>query len=104
MLDRLDPRALTRALLGPRPRAAGALAGRRPACAITVPAARPGKHKRWPGTVRAVAVDGKTLREPAAPNSVRTENPLLTRLPAARLRPGDSRSTGLGKAARRDVR
>ena len=29
---------------------AGALAGRlRPACVITVPAARPGRHKRWPG-------------------------------------------------------
>ena len=49
VLDRLDPRALTRALLGPRPRSAGAPAGRpRPACAATVPGAPPSRQKRWP--------------------------------------------------------
>ena len=41
LLDRLDPRALARALLG-RP------GGRRPACAATVPGALPGRGKRWP--------------------------------------------------------
>jgi hypothetical protein len=39
VLDRLDPRALARALLGGRPRAA---------CAATVPGARPGRQRRWP--------------------------------------------------------
>ena len=64
VLDRLDPRALTRALLGPRRAAAGAAAGRpRPACAATGPGAPPGRRKRWPASrLRAVAVDGKTSR------------------------------------------
>ena len=49
VLDRLDPRALARALLGPRPRGRRCPAGRpRPACATTVPAARPGRQKLWP--------------------------------------------------------
>ena len=63
VLDRLDPRALARALLGPRP-AAGAAAGRRrPACAATVPGVPPSRQKRWPADrLRAVAVDGKTSR------------------------------------------
>ena len=48
VLDRLDPRALTRALLGPRPPPAR-LAGRlRPACAATGPGALPSRRKRWP--------------------------------------------------------
>ena len=50
VLDRLDPRALARALLGPARAAAGAAAGRRrPACAATVPGGPPGRQKRWPG-------------------------------------------------------
>jgi hypothetical protein len=49
VLDRLDPRALTRALLGPRPAAAGAAGGRRPACAATGPGAPPSGQERWPG-------------------------------------------------------
>ncbi len=49
VLDRLDPRALARALLGPRPGAAGVAGGPpRPACAATVPGAPPGRHRRWP--------------------------------------------------------
>ena len=67
VLDRLDPRALTRALLGPRPRRRRA--GRpRPPCAITAPGGPPGRQKhwpaagcgRWPWTARSRA-------EPAAP-------------------------------------
>ena len=49
VLDRLDPRALTRALLGPRPR------GRRrpggpPSASVrdTVPGAPPSRRRRWP--------------------------------------------------------
>ena len=47
VLDRLDPRALARALLGPGP-------GRRsggpplPACAATAPGAPPGRRRCWP--------------------------------------------------------
>ena len=49
VLDRLDPRALARALLGPRRAAAGVAAGRRrPACAATVPGAPPSRPRRWP--------------------------------------------------------
>ena len=48
VLDRLDPRALTGALLGPRPRRGRA--GRPwPACAATGPGAPPSGHGRWPG-------------------------------------------------------
>ena len=63
VLDRLDPRALARALLGPA-RAAPGPAGRpRPACAATVPGGPPSRQKRWPADrLRAVAVDGKTSR------------------------------------------
>ena len=69
VLDRLDPRALTRALLG-RVRA-GAVAGRRrPPCAITAPGGPPGRQRhwpaagcgRWPWTARPPA-------EPAAPTA-----------------------------------
>src|SRR3984885_3167123 len=64
VLDRLDPRALTRALLGPRrrrPRRPGGppsagVGGSRPR-----PAAREGKAAARSG-LRAVAVDGKTSR------------------------------------------
>ena len=51
VLDRLDPRALARALLGPVRTAAEAAGGRRPACAATGPGTAPGSgQKRWPGT------------------------------------------------------
>ena len=64
VLDRLDPRALTRALLGPRPR--GVAAGRpRPACAATVPGAPPGRHRRWPAT--GYGRWRSTARPPGAP-------------------------------------
>jgi predicted transposase YbfD/YdcC len=61
VLDRLDPRALTRALLGPRPRRRGG----------PPPASVRGYHARYAarqakalarGRLRAVAVDGKTSR------------------------------------------
>jgi DDE_Tnp_1-associated len=49
VLDRLDPRALARALLGRR--AAAEVAGRRrPACAATGPGVLLSGQKRWPGT------------------------------------------------------
>ena len=50
VLDRLDPRALTRALLGPRGggRRRGGLP--QPACAATAPGRPPGRRKRWPAT------------------------------------------------------
>ena len=49
VLDRLDPRALARALLGPHPRSCGAPAGRRRrACAGTVPGALPSRRRCWP--------------------------------------------------------
>ena len=48
VLDKLDPRALTRALLGPRRRGAG-LAGRlRPGCGTTGPGALPRRRKQLP--------------------------------------------------------
>ena len=64
VLDRLDPRALTRALLGPRPRRRARLAGRlRPACAATGPGALPSRQEALARSrLRAVAVDGKTSR------------------------------------------
>ncbi len=50
VLDRLDPRALARALLGPARTAAEVTGGRRPACAATVPGVLLSGQKRWPGT------------------------------------------------------
>ena len=47
VLDRLDPRALARALLGPRPRRRSG-GPPRPACAATAPGAPPSRRKRWP--------------------------------------------------------
>jgi hypothetical protein len=48
VLDRMDLRALARALLGRRT-AARVLAGsRRPACAATVPGGPPGMRRSWP--------------------------------------------------------
>ena len=49
VLDRLDPRAVTRALLGPRPhRRPG---GRpRPVCSATGPGTPPSRRKRWLAT------------------------------------------------------
>ena len=65
VLDRLDPRALTRALLGPRPRRRGAAGRPRPACAATAPGAPPGRRKRWPAT--GYGPWPWTARPPAAP-------------------------------------
>jgi len=50
VLDRLDPRALTRALPGQRPRAGAPAARPRPACATTGPGALPSRQRRWPAT------------------------------------------------------
>ena len=62
VLDRLDPRALTRALLGPRRRRRRG-GPPRPACAATGPGAPPRQAKALArGRLRAVAVDGKTSR------------------------------------------
>ena len=49
VLDRLDPRALARALLGPpgRPPGRRAAAGQR--ARLPCPARRPAERKRWPG-------------------------------------------------------
>ena len=62
VLDRLDPRALTRALLGPAPGAVAAAGRPRPACAATVPGGRPAGKTLARDRLRAVAVDGKTSR------------------------------------------
>jgi predicted transposase YbfD/YdcC len=62
VLDRLDPRALTRALLGPRP---GRRRGRPPSAAVRdYPSRRAAGQARAlaRGRLRAVAVDGKTSR------------------------------------------
>ena len=61
VLDRLDPRALTRALLGPRRRRPG---GRPPARVRDYPARRAAQEAKAlaRGGLRAVAVDGKTSR------------------------------------------
>jgi predicted transposase YbfD/YdcC len=62
VLDRLDPRALTRALLGPRP---GRRRGRPPSAAVRDYPSRhaAGQAKTLArGRLRAVAVDGKTSR------------------------------------------
>ena len=76
MLDRLDPRALARALLGPR-LVADALAGRRrPACAATAPGRAGWQAKTLArGRLPAVAVDGKTAG--GAPRSDGTRVHLL---------------------------
>jgi DDE_Tnp_1-associated len=51
VLDRLDPRALTRACPDHARAAAGVPAGRpRPACAVTGPGALPSKREHWPAT------------------------------------------------------
>jgi hypothetical protein len=51
VLDRLYPRALARALLGPRPGARGVPAcPPRPACAAIAPGSPPSGQRRWPGT------------------------------------------------------
>jgi predicted transposase YbfD/YdcC len=61
VLDRLDPRALTRALLGPRPRRSG---GRASATVRGYRARRAAQRARTlaRARLRAVAVDGKTSR------------------------------------------
>ena len=63
VLDRLDPRALTRALLGPRPR--GRRAGGPPSASVRDYRARRAAQQAKAlarGRLRAVAVDGKTSR------------------------------------------
>ena len=68
VLDRLDPRALTRALLGPRP--GRCPAGRpRPACAATGPARRPAGKSAGPRPVKGRGRGRKTSRGPAAPTA-----------------------------------
>ena len=63
VLDRLDPRALTRALLGPRP--GGRRGGGRPRASVRGYRARRAARQAQElarGRLRAVAVDGKTSR------------------------------------------
>ena len=64
VLDRLDPRALTRALLGPRPRGRRRSAGPSPASVRRYHARRAAQQAKAlaRGRLRAVAVDGKTSR------------------------------------------
>ena len=64
VLDRLDPRALTRALLGPRPRGARCPGGPPSASVRDYRARRAAQQARIlaRGRLRAVAVDGKTSR------------------------------------------
>jgi predicted transposase YbfD/YdcC len=72
VLDRLDPRALARALLGPRP--GGRRPGGRPAASVrgyrARRAARPAQELAR-GRLRAVAVDGKTSRGARRPDGTR---------------------------------
>jgi DDE family transposase len=70
VLDKLDPRALTRALLGPRPRRRRRR-GHSPAGVRDYPARRAAQEAKTlaRGRLRAVAVDGKTSRGPAAPTA-----------------------------------
>ena len=86
VLDRLDPRALTRALLGPRPRGAGAAAGRpRPACAATGPGAPPSRRRTLArARLRAVAVDGKTSRGGPGTAGARLRGPRVRAAPRRR--------------------
>jgi hypothetical protein len=69
VLDRLGPRALARALLGPRPRGRRRCGGPSPAGVRSYRARRAAQEVRTlaRGRLRAVAVDGKTCRGPAAP-------------------------------------
>ena len=64
VLDRLDPRALARALLGPRPRGRRRRGGPSPASVRGYRARRAAGQARTlaRGRLRAVAVDGKTCR------------------------------------------
>jgi len=64
LLDRLDPRALTRALLGPRPGARQRRGGRPPASVRGYRARRAARQREALARdrLRAVAVDGKTSR------------------------------------------
>ena len=64
MLDRLDPRALARALLGPRPRGRRRSGGPPPASVRGYRARRAAQQAKMlaRGRLRAMAVDGKTSR------------------------------------------
>jgi hypothetical protein len=64
VLDRLDPRALARALLGPRPRGRRRSGGPSPASVRRYRARRAAEQAKTlaRGRLRAVAVDGKTSR------------------------------------------
>jgi predicted transposase YbfD/YdcC len=64
VLDRLDPRALTRALLGPRPRRRRRCGGPAPASVRGYRARRAARQAQVlaRGRLKAVAVDGKTSR------------------------------------------
>ena len=90
VLDRLDPRALTRALLGPRPRRRGAPAGRpRPACAATAPGAPPSRQDAGP---RPVTGRGRGRQDlPRSPPRRRHPGPPPRRRRARRPPPGPPR-------------
>jgi hypothetical protein len=71
VLDRLDPRALARALLGPGPRAHRRSGGPSPASVRGYHARRAAQQAKTlaRGRLRALALDGKTSRGPTAPGS-----------------------------------
>jgi predicted transposase YbfD/YdcC len=73
VLDRLDPRALTRALLGPRPRRNRGRGGLAPASVRGYHARRAAQQARALARdrLRAVAVDGKTSRGARRPDGTR---------------------------------
>jgi predicted transposase YbfD/YdcC len=73
VLDRLDPRALARALLGPRPGGRRRPGGRPPASVRGYRARRAARQARElaRGRLRAVAVDGKTCRGARRPDGTR---------------------------------
>src|SRR5580692_6286556 len=73
VLDRLDPRALTRALLGPRPASRRRSGGPAPASVRRYRARRAAQRARTlaRARLRAVAVDGKTSRGARRPDGTR---------------------------------
>jgi DDE_Tnp_1-associated len=92
VLDRLDPRALTRALLGPRPRGRQPRVGPSPVSVRGYRARQAAQQAQALARdrLRAVAVDGKTCR--GAPPRRRHQGPPPRRRRARRTPPGPSRS------------
>ena len=90
VLDRLDPRALTRALLGPRPRRGAAAGCPRPACAATGPGAPPRRQRRWPAA--GYGLWPWTARPPGEPAAPTAPGCISSVSPSTAAPPGPPRS------------